>query len=333
MTDALLAIFEFLGRALASGLAALMQPQKRIYLPYLVGAFALAVLVWSVRARGRRSLVQFLFPKAIWLHRSALLDYRLVVVRGLLDLAWLGSLSLSSFAVGLSIARLLWQHVAILPRFTVEPWLIVALFSIGAFVAEDLARYALHRLCHRVPALWELHKLHHSAEVLTPLTVYRTHPLEGLLMTAGSALAIGVVTGVCMWAFPGAIRAWEVLGVQALGFFWNVLGANLRHSHVWLSYGARLEHVLISPAQHQIHHSDQARHHDRNFGAALALWDWAFGTLYVTRGRERLRFGLRAGESNYDDGVFSALVGPLWGAVGRLIAPGARAMARSPREA
>jgi sterol desaturase/sphingolipid hydroxylase (fatty acid hydroxylase superfamily) len=96
-----------------------------------------------------------------------------------------------------------------------------------------------------------------------------------------------------------------------IGFAFAALGANLRHSHVWLSYGRALEHVAISPAQHQIHHSADRRHFDRNFGSALAIWDWLFGTLYVTRERERLTFGLSAAEKNHRDNVASAVIDPL----------------------
>jgi hypothetical protein len=62
---------------------------------------------------------------------------------------------------------------------------------------------------------------------------------------------------------------------------------------VWLSFGPAIEHVLNSPAQHQIHHSDAPRHFDRNFGVNLSLWDWMFGTLYVTTSKpESLQFGI-----------------------------------------
>ena len=50
--------------------------------------------------------------------------------------------------------------------------------------------------------------------------------------------------------------------------------------------------MLISPAQHQVHHSVDPRHHDRNYGEVLALWDWLFGTLYISRAGETIRFGL-----------------------------------------
>ncbi len=78
---------------------------------------------------------------------------------------------------------------------------------------------------------------HHSAEVLTPLSLYRTHPVEALLNGARSALSVGLVTGLFAWSFGPALRAWEILGVDAIGFVWTLFGANLRHSHVWLSYG------------------------------------------------------------------------------------------------
>ena len=38
--------------------------------------------------------------------------------------------------------------------------------------------------------------------------------------------------------------------VDAIGFVWTLLGANLRHSHVWLSYGPRLERWLL--ARHRL---------------------------------------------------------------------------------
>ncbi len=66
----------------------------------------------------------------------------------------------------------------------------------------------------------------------------------------------------------------------------------MRHSHVWLSYGDLLEHLFISPAQHQIHHSRAVEHHGKNYGEVLAIWDWMFGTLYVPNGKEDLDFGL-----------------------------------------
>ena len=64
---------------------------------------------------------------------------------------------------------------------------------------------------------------------------------------------------------------------------------------MWLSYGLVLSHIFISPAQHQIHHSIEARHFGHNVGFALAIWDWMFGTLYVPKERETFDMGLGDG--------------------------------------
>lgn len=278
---------------------------------YLLGAAALAAGCWWCVGRSGSGLLGFLFPRAVWGHRSAWLDCRLLLVRLMFGSLRFGGGLLPAVAVATWTARLLWHHVAILPTVALDRGLVTGLFSVAAFTAEDLARYGMHRAMHRVPALWELHKLHHSAEVLTPLTVYRTHPVEGALMTGGAALAVGLTAGVTMWLFPGGLTAWELSGVYALQYLWNAAGANLRHSHIWLSYGPRVERYLVSPAQHQLHHSADPRHHGCNYGAALALWDRCFGTLQLAGGRRVLRFGLPPEERNHGNGVCSALLRPL----------------------
>ena len=72
-----------------------------------------------------------------------------------------------------------------------------------------------------------------------------------------------------------------------------------------------LNRVLNSPAQHQIHHSDAPRHFNRNFGVNLSLWDWMFGTLYVTRSQpEHLHFGTGEQDRQRYLTVYSLIVTP-----------------------
>lgn len=316
MTDAL---WGFAQRFLAE-LAAVVAPTGRLFGAYLAGAALLAVAVWALHGELRRRVAwwRFLVPLALWRHPSAWLDVKLLLVRTALgSLLFVPALWTSQqFAVKVALAcSARWGIGALCaaPR----AWA-VASFTVAAFVLRDFARYWLHRAAHRLGPLWELHQVHHSAEVLTPLTLHRTHPLEALLMRGASAAAVGLAAGVCAWLFHGGVSAWEIVGVDALGFVWTITGANLRHSHVWLRYGRGLEHVLISPAQHQLHHSVEARHHDRNFGEALAVWDWVFGTLEIAGPRERLVFGVAAGERNHGAGVLSILVDPVVAALRRL---------------
>ena len=69
-------------------------------------------------------------------------------------------------------------------------------------------------------------------------------------------------------------------------------GGVLRHTNVWVSFGF-LNWLIISPAQHQIHHSRDPKHWDKNFGYMLAVWDLLFHTLSVPRLRENLKFGIQ----------------------------------------
>ena len=54
---------------------------------------------------------------------------------------------------------------------------------------------------------------------------------------------------------------------------------HLQHSHMWIAFRGMLGRIFVSPAHHQVHHSDNPKHFDKNFGSCLALWDWMFGTL------------------------------------------------------
>lgn len=312
------ALLARLGDALLEPVRSLVEPDARVFWPFLASAALLSSAVWwRARRRGATvSLLGFLAPRAVFLHPSSLLDVRLLFARSVVRAFLLAPLSFSALYVAVRVWMNLRTWLGPGPLADAPRGAVLAAFALSSFVAQDLARYVVHRLAHTVPPLWELHKLHHSAEVLTPLTVYRAHPLESLLMRSGALLASAVTAGVVLWAAPGKLPGAAILGVDALAFVWTLLGANLRHSHVWISYGPWLEHVLVSPAQHQIHHSDDPRHFHKNLGSTFALWDWLGGTLHVTRGRERLRFGLPPGQKNHRDTVASALLAPLWRALG-----------------
>jgi len=288
--------------ALTSLLGPLLDPGQRVFAPFLGFAVLAAVLLRPAGA----GLKQVLGVR-LWRHRSSLLDGQLALTKGLLRSVGLLPALVSAYALALAVARGLDGAVGA-PGWSLNPTALTAFYSVVLFVVWDASRYALHRLLHEVPALWSLHQVHHSAEVLTPLTFYRTHPLESLLYGARDALATGLTAGVFLWAFRGAAVPLELLGVSAAGFVLNAVFGNLRHSHVWLTFG-RAEGWFISPAQHQLHHTrDGSR---CNYGTWLAIWDRLSGTL-ERASRRPFRFGLPASELNHDPGhLASALLGPL----------------------
>jgi sterol desaturase/sphingolipid hydroxylase (fatty acid hydroxylase superfamily) len=126
----------------------------------------------------------------------------------------------------------------------------------------------------------------------------------------------------------------RVLGVNVLLFGWYLFGFHLRHSHVWLAYPAWLSHLLVSPAQHQIHHSSAPRHFDKNMGFIFAFWDLLGGTLYVPRTKEELTYGLYGRESDQFASVPALFLRPFRNLVGmrsRAIGAAAPAPRTSPQ--
>jgi sterol desaturase/sphingolipid hydroxylase (fatty acid hydroxylase superfamily) len=193
------------------------------------------------------------------------------------------------------------------------------LYGLGVFLVKDFAHYWVHRAFHS-RWLWAFHKVHHSAPVLVPATASRIHFVERIVGNLGITACLGLYVGTFWYLSGGEISHYRLFGVTYVVFIFNSLAANLRHTHVWLSFGPALEHVLNSPAQHQIHHSDAPRHFNRNFGTNLSLWDWMFGTLYVTSARpEPLRFG--TGEQDHQRylTVYSLIVTPFVEIAGKLL--------------
>ena len=79
---------------------------------------------------------------------------------------------------------------------------------------------------------------------------------------------------------------------------YNLLGYNLRHSHIWLRWPGILSKVFGSPAHHQVHHSCHPDHIDRNFAFIFPLWDVLFGSFCLPADDRDLRFGLGNGEES-----------------------------------
>lgn len=257
--------------------SSLLDMQKRVSWLYLVSAFgvASALFTWRYGCNGLRRLRPFLSP-SIWLHPSSRTDFglwlinrlvlALVIPKALTHMVWVSWLYYFWQSMGLSDLALGWPTPVV-----------IGLFSLSYFLLDDFSRFFTHWLLHKVPALWLFHQVHHSATVLTPFTVFRTHPVEGGIFFLRSLATQSFVVSLFVVLFPNQVSLWQIFGVLGTTFIFNLLGANLRHSQVVLSYGETIERWLISPAQHQIHHSKAQIHYDRNFGVTLAIWDRLFG--------------------------------------------------------
>ena len=253
---------------------------------------ATVIIVWCIWARGDRAqgFVAFMLPKALWRHPSTWMDIKLAAFNTL----FIGSGAIAAlFVTPWVTLEILSILVGLTGHQSEGSGLAHTIFAgVVLFLVQDFCRYWNHYLHHEHRYLWPFHAVHHSAEVMTPITFMRAHPVYSMLQALLISSLVGIAQALILFLLVGQITP-EIAYLGTFAFNAYVFfGAHLRHSHVWLSYGRAMEHILISPAQHQVHHSSDPKHHDKNYGEIFAIWDWMFGTLYVPEGKENLTFGI-----------------------------------------
>ena len=265
----------------------LIDPNKRLFWVYIISSILLGFLYFYINKKNTRVILS---PK-LWLHPSAKLDYYYFFLSYFINIFLLVPFIVSAKTVAFYVNKFLYAQFDYFENDLFSYTQIVFLYTIALFVVSDFTRYWLHRFLHTIPVLWEFHKVHHSAKVLTPITFYRVHPVENFLFALRYSLSAGVVTGVFIYFFGAMIDIYMVLGVNVFLFLFSTLGANLRHSHVPFAYFAFIEKWFMSPKQHQIHHS--SKHFDKNYGGFISVWDRVFGSLKLSNEVRVMKFGLR----------------------------------------
>lgn len=283
----------------------------------LVVAFAVAFAVVFHRLRQKgdrrpaaRRVLSALFPRRVFLHGSAKIDYWVFLInQG--ALFWMTVTVILSPALVSEVLLSVAKGIG-LEGGEVETGLVGRIFYSAMLVLLwDFGASWAHYLKHRVPILWELHKVHHSVEVMTPVTAMRRHPIEAVFGSLVSAGVIGVGIAVWVFVFGQQPLPITIFGTLAGLWVWRVAGYNLRHTHVWISYGDFWNRIFISPAQHQVHHSRSPEHFDTNFGHIFSFWDTLFGTLYLPSKDERVEFGIEEKDMEQFRSLWGVYVTPV----------------------
>lgn len=155
---------------------------------------------------------------------------------------------------------------AVLFRAPLAAWPWWAQFAV-LLIAADFIKWSIHNLLHRIPFLWEFHKVHHSIVDMDWLGDWRFH--WGEIVVYNALLYVPTV-------FLGVRPEIGLAAGVADTLVGHFAHANLRWRIGWLKY------VINSPEMHLWHHN----HPDcgpinRNFALTLSVWDWIFGTAYV----------------------------------------------------
>ena len=149
------------------------------------------------------------------------------------------------------------DHIAIF-QIESKPWLYIV-----AFIGLDFAGYWAHRFEHEINILWNRHIIHHSSEEYNLACALRQN-ISGIFGVFFFLLIPLAILGV-----PS-----EVIGLIAplhlFAQFWY-------HTRLIGSMGI-LEHIIVTPSHHRVHHSINDVYMDRNYSQVFIVWDKWFGT-------------------------------------------------------
>ena len=175
------------------------------------------------------------------------------------------TLCLRLLAVLAPVSVAIWtaeQNIGLFNLIAVPIWLA----GLISFVLLDMLIYWQHRLFHTVPALWRLHRMHHTDTSIDVTTALRFHPLEMCLSLLVKSLAVLV-----LGAPAAAVLLFEI-ALNATAMFNH---ANLR---LPIALDRFLRLVVVTPDMHRVHHSTLESETNSNFGFNIPWWDRLFGS-------------------------------------------------------
>jgi len=144
------------------------------------------------------------------------------------------------------------------------------------FIIEDFAYYVLHFVDHHCRLFWAVHVTHHSSPEFNLTTGFRSSVFQPVYRTAYFA--------------PIALLGFEPLDVLFMYAVTQIYGSFIHTERIkklgWL------EHILVTPSHHRVHHASNARYLDKNMGMCLIIWDKLFGTFAAEDPAEPPRYGL-----------------------------------------
>jgi sterol desaturase/sphingolipid hydroxylase (fatty acid hydroxylase superfamily) len=155
---------------------------------------------------------------------------------------------------------------------------------ITAALAWDFCYYWFHRFSHEISILWAAHAVHHQSE---------DYNLSTALRQTSTGFFFGWIFYLPLFliGFPMTVLV-TVNAVNLIYQFWV-------HTQVVRRLGV-LDRILVTPSNHRVHHAQNERYIDKNYGGMLILWDRLFGTFEDERADEPVVYGVRKPLANWN---------------------------------
>ena len=152
--------------------------------------------------------------------------------------------------------------------YMVEHWALYKVQStiwvyIIAFIALDFSGYWVHRLSHQINFFWNKHAIHHSSEEFDLACALRQS-----ISSFVNLFTIFLLPAALLGVEPKVIAI--VAPLHLFAQFW--------YHTIYIGKMGILEHIIVTPSHHRVHHAMNPIYLDKNHGQIFIIWDKLFGT-------------------------------------------------------
>lgn len=143
------------------------------------------------------------------------------------------------------------------------------------FILQDFLEYLTHFIMHRIPFMWEFHRIHHSQQELGFASTHHFHWVEFIFFKMAFYLPFGLLG----FSFQDYFLIHYVI---------NIFNSFFTHCNINLKFGF-INYLFNTPETHHWHHAYNIdKKYGVNFASILNCWDWIFGTIYLPTDKEPL---------------------------------------------
>lgn len=145
-------------------------------------------------------------------------------------------------------------------------------------VIADFIQWNVHRTLHRVPWMWEYHKIHHSVKEMGFAAHLRFHWMESIFYKTAQYI-------------PLAMIGFGLQDFFVVYIFTTAIG-HFNHSNLNISYGP-LKYIFNNPKMHIWHHAKALPDGTNgvNYAITLSIWDYIFKTNYIPKDGAKIELG------------------------------------------
>jgi sterol desaturase/sphingolipid hydroxylase (fatty acid hydroxylase superfamily) len=291
-------------------ISSMQSPTNIFYGPYIISSYLLILIAMLASKKFKlAAALRHIFDPGIWLTKGARTDF-------VVSLIYLLFFNIPTNLAQAAIALYFYQGIGNMlssipiPTFFMPTWIESIIACVLIILAFDFATYLSHRAMHHSKLLWSIHVVHHSPKQLNIFSAYRQNPLDRLLRNGLGGIFVGVSMAALHSVLPQRAPEATIMGLGA-GFFIFMLTVHLQHMHIPVHYPRWIARFVLSPHLHQIHHSAETRHLNRNFGGIFPYWDRLFGTYYDEKLEiGSIRFGINSADP-IQDSIWRCYLNPL----------------------